>query len=187
MFAMARARGLAASGARIGVDRTMGQPKPLALTAGAVFRLADGGSMDVTDTAWLLAEFRQCTGHLLDWVAVNSRFITASLGPSSRPHCRPGTRRFSAPSRSIRHLNGSSPLSIIEGAQTPRLGPVAGSALALEEGDSFVEFSTADHAESQLSAQLVHSVADALRSGSFCQAASLGARPTTRFALALCQ
>lgn len=71
---------VAVSGARIGVDRSTGHPKPLALTAGSVFQLADGGSMDALDTAPQLAELHQRTDHLIDRVAVNSRIASAGLG-----------------------------------------------------------------------------------------------------------
>ncbi|GAA1353689.1 hypothetical protein [Streptomyces beijiangensis] len=68
------------SGARIGVDRTTGQPKPLALAPGSVFQLADGGRMDVLNTAPQLAELRERTDHLIDRIAVNSRVTSAGLG-----------------------------------------------------------------------------------------------------------
>ncbi|MFF2410489.1 hypothetical protein [Streptomyces sp. NPDC058092] len=96
------------SGARIGVDRTTGQPKPLALAPGSVFQLADGGRMDVLNTAPQLAEPRSRTDHLIDRVAVNSR-ITSGVGhprpdrpairvcPAARPRPPRLPRRLHAP------------------------------------------------------------------------------------------
>jgi hypothetical protein len=71
---------ISVSGARLGVDRSTGQPKPITLTAGSVFQLADGGRMDVLNTAQQLAELRERTDHLIDRVAVNSRITSAGLG-----------------------------------------------------------------------------------------------------------
>ncbi|MDX3205149.1 hypothetical protein [Streptomyces scabiei] len=71
---------VAVSGARMPVNRTTGQPEPVMLRAGSVVQLADGGSMDVLDTAGQLAELRQRTDHLLDRIAVNSRLTSAGLG-----------------------------------------------------------------------------------------------------------
>ena len=71
---------LSVSGARTGVDRTTGQPKPLTVTAGSVFQLADGGRMDALNTAPQLEELRNRTDHLIDRVAANSRVTAAGLG-----------------------------------------------------------------------------------------------------------
>ncbi|MFJ4413002.1 hypothetical protein [Streptomyces sp. NPDC088925] len=71
---------ISVSGARIGVDRTTGQPKPVALSAGSVFQLADGGRMDVLNTAPQLAALREQSLHLIDRIAANSRITAAGLG-----------------------------------------------------------------------------------------------------------
>ncbi|MEU2590815.1 hypothetical protein ABZ649_04515 [Streptomyces albidoflavus] len=68
------------SGARIGVDRTTGQPRPLTLAPGSAIQLADGGRMDVLNTAPQLEALRSQSLHLLDRIATNSRVTAAGLG-----------------------------------------------------------------------------------------------------------
>ena len=70
--------GLASS--RLPVDRTTGQPAPVAVEAGKVWQLADGGSMTALNTAPQLAEPRSRVDHLLDRLAGNTRITSAGLG-----------------------------------------------------------------------------------------------------------
>ncbi|MFF3493713.1 hypothetical protein ACFYWS_20440 [Streptomyces sp. NPDC002795] len=76
------------AGARLPVDRATGQPLPVAVEAGTVWQLADGGSMSTLNTAPQLAELRSRVDHLIDRIAGNSRLTTAGLGtldPSAVP------------------------------------------------------------------------------------------------------
>ncbi|WP_425839843.1 hypothetical protein [Streptomyces fractus] len=60
------------AGARLPVDRATGQPLPVAVEAGTVWQLADGGSMSTLNTAPQLAELRSRVDHLIDRIAGNS-------------------------------------------------------------------------------------------------------------------
>ncbi|MDT3396339.1 hypothetical protein RKE29_06740 [Streptomyces sp. B1866] len=68
------------SGARLPVDRTTGQPKPVKVRAGEVWQLNEGGHLEALDTSRQLAELRSRTDQLLDRIAVNSRLTSAGLG-----------------------------------------------------------------------------------------------------------
>ncbi|MGW3101344.1 hypothetical protein [Streptomyces sp. NPDC001100] len=68
------------AGARLPVDRATGQPKELAVKAGAVWQLGETGRMDALDTSPQLAELRARVDHLLERIASNSRVTAAGLG-----------------------------------------------------------------------------------------------------------
>lgn len=68
------------SGARLPVNRATGQPEPVTVRAGTVWQLAEGGRMDVLNSAPQLAELRQRIDHLLDRIAGNTRLTSAGLG-----------------------------------------------------------------------------------------------------------
>ncbi|MCY0961621.1 hypothetical protein [Streptomyces sp. H27-H5] len=76
------------AGARAEVDRVTGRPRPLAVSPGTIFQLADGGRMDVLDTSGQLAELRSRVEEIRDRAAVNARLPAVSLGtvdPSDVP------------------------------------------------------------------------------------------------------
>ncbi|MER5780218.1 hypothetical protein ABT104_00605 [Streptomyces mobaraensis] len=79
---------IALAGSHAEVDRITGRPKPLDITPGTVFQLADGGRMDVLDTSNQLAELRARVEELRERAAVNARLPAVSLGtvdPSDVP------------------------------------------------------------------------------------------------------
>lgn len=76
------------AGARAEADRVTGRPRPLAVSPGTTFQLADGGRMDVLDTSGQLAELRSRVEEIRDRAAVNARLPAVSLGtvdPSAVP------------------------------------------------------------------------------------------------------